>query len=73
MKGFWKGSGLIMDNKKVQDEELTLIAKGICFGSAAGIAIGILFSHPALGMTIGAVVGILAAEGKRMIDYMKKV
>lgn len=62
-----------MDSKKkVQDEEFTLIAKGICFGSATGIAIGALFSHPALGMTMGAVMGILVAEGKRMISYMKR-
>ncbi|WP_040214101.1 hypothetical protein [Clostridium polynesiense] len=52
-----------MENKKeYADKEFTYIAKGICFGSAAGVLIGAIFTHPAFGMTLGAVAGVVAGE-----------
>lgn len=53
------------------EEELTFIAKGICFGSAIGLIAGAIFSEPALLMTLGAVMGVIIAEGLRLAMHLR--
>ena len=60
-----------MDKKFNQEEEFTMIAKGICFGAGAGLILGIFLSSPGLTITLGAVLGVIGAEIIRMIAYLK--
>lgn len=60
-----------MEEKYKQEDELTMISKGILFGTCAGLILGLFHSNPGLTMTFGAVVGIVVAEVIRMIIYIK--
>lgn len=58
-------------NKDYRQEEITIIAKGICFGSAIGLIIGMFMGHPSLVMTLGAVSGVVLGEIYRIIIFFK--
>ncbi len=60
-----------MEEKYKQVDELTMISKGILFGTGAGLLLGLFHSNPGLTMTFGAVVGIVVAEVIRMVVYIK--
>ena len=60
-----------MEEKFKQMDELTMISKGILFGTCAGLILGLFHRNPGLTMTFGAVAGIVVAEVIRMVLYVK--
>lgn len=47
--------------EQVKEDDLKEVALGICFGSGIGIVIGAIINMPSFGLSLGGVLGILAA------------